>query len=636
MFLALPPVFLALALVFLTLPHVVCAEPFTFGLKHQEPKADQKLLESFQSQEKAIFRTKLPVKVHDVEEKHVWAAQRWVDALTTPAASEAEFMAELWIVGQQISALMRENRIFVYEKGSYPGASFIFENSIDEKLYAQCHEHPEPENCAKVLKEKALKITNLFWASFKEEAEADFRKNNLDEKRVTQQQIKGHILKSFRNQESPVWLAIKDYVNEKKSLNIRLVEKTSTFSEEVAVFSPPFAFENIVHPRQSPTDIQVKKSIHDTQVLLKQEGPQSNQRNPVPAERKDWLYVTSKAKPADLARAASRYSVQSVRSLGCSFYKAASLASGQVLARLLQNGSTDLAQISEQTASSLSTWCYAQFALAKEIIECKKTLMPHLAQLTQYYWQEIKLDLESDSVALTSESIDAYFSKLKSDNAIENSSHPLGKINLALSDALARLEPAWGYRCTAVEDEVFGDYRYVAASDEAKEMAKVLLDHLKGNEHMSPPGYCAQRMRIAYQGVGVLKSSPGWNSAYMYAKGFEKENTNHNYLAEGFEMKKMDFNDPLLAPDYADIVYGGPGHGHIEKKIPVADLLSRGIKTVIGAHGKEIDLTTLTHVYVSDYIDAYPRNHPKSRLAREGTLDNNRPVRGIYVIMRKS
>lgn len=597
------------------------------------------LQRSFLSQEKVVFDITMAVSSHDPEEDHVWAAKRWVEALTSPAASEEDFISTLWVNGQQIAALQRQNNIYLRTKGSPRSASLVLEKEIERQLEKYCLRQEVPKECLATLKEKALRLSEIFWGDFKKAASEDFKKNKLNQNKIEFHQIRGHIRDAFRDTQSPAWAAINDYVEAlKTSDSSPQVPAASRVPIPMAVPIVP-AQAQIPHVNLYPTGGHKKEGIRSGLEKAKKRLGQKLGLIPeiedVEEERKPWNYVDSKSQGYDLSRATSRYSEQLIRSLSCGHFEEASLLNGQIIARLLRNGGADVAQLSSMTSRQLESWCYSQFSRGAQIIECKNSLQGPIAELNRYYWQEIKSSLEKDKNSLSSADVDAYFVKLKSTNAAKNPSHPLGKIHAQISDTLARIKGDWDYTCIGDKDEALGDYRSIKAIEEAKKTADRLLSSLAKNSLRSPNGYCARSVKTAMQAAGIFRNYPGWGNATSMAKGFEYENLKHIHLKEGYELRRMDSIDPLEAPPYAFIVYGN-GDGHVEQKIPTADLLQKGIKTMYAYGRKQINVADQEFAYVSDYIDSAPRNNPKSRTARGDGSNNGRPVLGVYVIMRKS
>jgi len=597
------------------------------------------LQRSFLSQEKTVFDISMSVHSYDPEEDHVWAAKRWVEALTTPAASEAEFISTLWVNGQQIAALQRQNNIYLRKKSSPKSASLVLEKEIERQLERYCLRQSVPKECLATLKEKALRLSEIFWGDFKKAASEDFKKNKLNQNKIEFHQIRGHIRDAFRDPQSPTWLAINDYVEALKAsdtpkagpppkdvpipMAIPIVPNDSTPSV-------PGSYLDSAHKKAG-----IRTGLANARKRLAQKLGLAPTIEDVEEERKPWNYVDSNSKGYDLSRATSRYSEQVIRSLSCGHFEDASLLNGQIIARLLRKGGSDVAQLSSSTSRQLESWCYSQFSKAAQILECKNSLQPQIAELNRYYWQEIKSTLEKNQTSISSADIDAYFAKLRSTNAVKNPSHPLGKIHAQISDTLARIKGDWDYNCVGDKDEALGDYRSIKAIDEARTTADRLLSSLSKSPLRSPNGYCARSVKTAMQAAGIFRNYPGWGNATSMAKGFEYENLKHIHLKEGYELRRLDSIDPLEAPPYAFIVYGN-GDGHVEQKIPTTDLLQKGIKTMYAYGRKQLNVADQEFAYVSDYIDSAPRNNPKSRTARGDGSNNGRPVLGVYVIMRKS
>lgn len=591
----------------------------------------------FLDQEKIVFNSEMPVQSFDVEVEHVWAAKRWVDALTLPVQSEEDFISLMWISGQQIAALERQNKIYLQSKASPKWASYVFEKEFESRFKEYCSGKADPQSCLATLKEKAIRLTEVFWTEFKKQTEDDFTKNGLDKKRISFRQIRGHIREAYRNPESNAWKAMNEYTEALKSAGINLVDGV-----KVDTHSRPKAIPLVPNGHPSPLTLVVddnngleKDVVNLINGLATRLGFQP-QIQIIPEERKPWNYVDSKSQNYDLLRASSRYSDQVVRSLGCSYFEESSLLNGQIIARLLRQGSMDLAQLTEKTNRSIESWCYSQYTNAEKIISCKEKLGPLFAELNKYYWQEIKQTLEDKKKNLSSEDIDNFFQQLRSSKAAYDSNHRLGQIHMEINATLKNLEGDWGYQCRSVKDEALGDYRVIKATAEQKAVTDNLLKHLIAHPLRSPPGYCARSVKTAMRAAGIFRTYPSWRRAKQLADGFEDENLNHIHLDEGYELIRLDTLNPGEAPAYSVIVYGGGGDGHVEMKVPTEDLLANGIDKMMGYGQRKINVKDRNFAYVSDYIDSAPRNSPKSRIARGDGSDNGRPVLGIYVIMRKS
>lgn len=612
------------------------------GITHANPPFMIPLTDSqksFMGFEKNVFDMELSVRSFDPEEDHVWAAKRWVEALTSPVSSEEEFLATLWVNGQQIAALERQNRIFVRSKGSTRNASLVIEKEVEKHLVKYCSMQENSKECLVTLKEKALKLSDIFWGDFKKAASEDFKKNKLNQNKISFHQIRGQIREAFRNPQSDAWVAMNDYMAALKASNITATEtgKNSILMPRAIPIIPPDSGHTGVDVGLG--QIEKKAGIHANLAAAKKRLVQKLGIIPkieeVEEERKPWNYVDSKSTGYDLSRATSRYAQQVVRALACEHFEEASLLNGQIIARVLRAGSSDVAQITSATAAELESWCYSQFSRAAQIIECKNKLSPHFAELNRYYWQGVESAISKNKSSATSTDVDAYFSNLKNSQAIKDPEHPLGKIHANITGALQQIKGDWAYNCLSEKDEALGDYRSIKAIAEAKAISDHLLNVLKKNPLRSPPAMCAKAVKTGMHAAGLLKSYPGWPNATSLANAFEKENSSHIHLKEGYELKRIETINPLEAPPYSIIVYGN-GNGHVEQKIPSSDLVSKGIDTMYAYGKKLLQVKDQEFAYVSDYIDAYPRNHPKSRTSRGDGSNNGRPVLGIYVIMRKS
>ncbi len=383
------------------------------------------LQRTFLSQEKLVFDIPMAVRSFDPEEEHVWAAKRWVEALTTPASSEEEFISTLWVNGQQIAALQRQNNIYLRTKGSPRGASFVLEKEIERQLEKYCLRQEIPKQCLSTLKEKALRVSEIFWGDFKKAASDDFKKNKLNQNKIEFHQIRGHIRDAFRDPQSATWTAINDYVEALKasdpagaiptSKDVPIPMAVPIVPKKAALVPNPSLYLGDSHKKTG-----IKASLEAAKKRLGQKLGLVPEIKDVQEERKPWYYVDSKSQGYDLSRATSRYSEQIIRSLSCGHFEEASLLNGQIIARLLRNGSMDVAQLTSMTSRHLESWCYSQFSKASQILECKNSLQPHIAELNRYYWQEIKVSLERGKANISSADVDAYFAKLRSTNSANN------------------------------------------------------------------------------------------------------------------------------------------------------------------------------------------------------------------------
>ncbi|MEZ4813771.1 MAG: hypothetical protein R3A80_01000 [Bdellovibrionota bacterium] len=586
------------------------------------------------SQEKIVFDFEPGIRSFDPEEAHVWAAKKWVEAITSPAESEEAFISLIWVNGQQIAALQRQNKIYVTNKGSPKYASMVFEKEIEKELKKYCQQKEDADTCLATLKEKALKLTEIFWGDYKKKAAEDFKRNGLNENRIGFDQIRGHIREAFQDRLSDAWISINDYVTALKGSSLSPIDPDLHKSGPVRLtpFILPPKEQNVGGVNLNHKRKGLRAFLDETKEALGLK-PKIEE---VPEERKAWNYVSSESSSYDLYRASSRYTDQVVRSLGCAYFEESSLLNGQIISRLLRKGSMDVAQLTDMTNDSIESWCYQQFSQAEQILECKKSISPLFAELNKYYWQSIKAELGKDGKKLSSYDVDVFFENLRKTKAIQNPDHPLGKIHADITSQMEKLKGRWGYRCLSKKGEALGDYRFVKAADEARAVTDSLLKgSLLKYPLRSPPAMCARAVKGAMQAAGIFRTYPGWGNATSMANGFEYENRKHIHLNEGYELKKIETMNPEEAPAYAIIVYGN-GNGHVEQKIPTSELAARGIKQMLAYGNKRIDVEDREFAYVSDYIDSAPRNSPKSRLARGDGGNNGRPVLGIYVIMRKS
>jgi hypothetical protein len=152
-----------------------------------------------------------------------------------------------------------------------------------------------------------------------------------------------------------------------------------------------------------------------------------------------------------------------------------------------------------------------------------------------------------------------------------------------------------------------------------------------------PQQKCLRGVKWGLSLGGIFKRYPAWDSATKMVTILKNEKKLKRFVKEDYkfiQLKKV--KDVSSAPPYSIIVYGGRGNGHIEIKVPASHLIKHGFTYAIqSVNGKEkkVALKDLNYVYISDYIDAYPRNHPNSRIANNKP-DNKRPLKAVFELRK--
>ena len=137
--------------------------------------------------------------------------------------------------------------------------------------------------------------------------------------------------------------------------------------------------------------------------------------------------------------------------------------------------------------------------------------------------------------------------------------------------------------------------------------------------------------------AGVLSRYPAWKIAGAMDKVFQNNSQIKRFVKEGYQFVQLkNIKKVEEAPAYSILIYEGAPYGHIEMKVPAKYLAQKGFTHALkSVNGKEssIALSNLDHVYLSDYIDAFPRNHPQSRTANTKP-DNKRPLKAVFQLQR--
>ena len=159
---------------------------------------------------------------------------------------------------------------------------------------------------------------------------------------------------------------------------------------------------------------------------------------------------------------------------------------------------------------------------------------------------------------------------------------------------------------------------------------------------VGPGKRCLGGLKLGWRDSGVTKFysyDDDWASAQGMGDTWDKENVAHGVLSPKYHMEKLNHKSIAAAPDFSYIVYGGGENGHIEQKVPVwfFKLHYPNVKKVWAKKDLkevQIDIDRLDYVYISDYVDAFPRSDYNSRIAN-GTKDNGRWVKSIYVLRER-
>lgn len=152
-----------------------------------------------------------------------------------------------------------------------------------------------------------------------------------------------------------------------------------------------------------------------------------------------------------------------------------------------------------------------------------------------------------------------------------------------------------------------------------------------------PRQQCLRGVKKGLLSGGVFRRYPAWSSASKMVSILENNSKIQKFVKSDYRFLQLPYiKDVGSAPAYSILVYGGAAHGHIEIKVPAAHLLKKGFTYAMKSNdGKEvkISLAELNYVYISDYIDAFPRNHSSSRISNNKP-DNQRPLVAVYELVK--
>lgn len=153
----------------------------------------------------------------------------------------------------------------------------------------------------------------------------------------------------------------------------------------------------------------------------------------------------------------------------------------------------------------------------------------------------------------------------------------------------------------------------------------------------SPQQRCLRGVKRGMYSAGLLKRYPAWKFAGSMDKILKNNKQIKRFVNEGYEFVHLkNIKKVKDAPAYSLLIYEGAPYGHIELKVPADYLTSKGITHAMSSLGKEktaVPLHQIEYAYVSDYIDAFPRNHRFSRVANNRP-DNKRPLKAVFQLQK--
>lgn len=154
----------------------------------------------------------------------------------------------------------------------------------------------------------------------------------------------------------------------------------------------------------------------------------------------------------------------------------------------------------------------------------------------------------------------------------------------------------------------------------------------------APQQQCLRGVKRGLYSAGLLKRYPAWRFARAMDKILKSKKQTKRFVKEEYHFVHLkNVKKVKDAPAYSLLIYEGAPYGHIELKVP-ADYLSRkGLTHALSSLGTQkalVSLDKVNFVYVSDYIDAFPRNHRLSRVANN-RVDNQRPLKAVFQLQKR-
>ena len=153
----------------------------------------------------------------------------------------------------------------------------------------------------------------------------------------------------------------------------------------------------------------------------------------------------------------------------------------------------------------------------------------------------------------------------------------------------------------------------------------------------SPRQRCLRGVKKGFYSAGILKKYPAWKIASQMDKILKNPKQIKRFLKNEYKFVHLDKVKTVKdAPAYSLLVYEGAPYGHIEFKVPADYLESKGFTHALRSNAgtkSAVALEQIQYVYVSDYIDAFPRNHPSSRVANK-FAQNKRPLKAVFQLQK--
>lgn len=155
----------------------------------------------------------------------------------------------------------------------------------------------------------------------------------------------------------------------------------------------------------------------------------------------------------------------------------------------------------------------------------------------------------------------------------------------------------------------------------------------------SPQQRCLRGVKRGLYSAGLLKRYPDWKYAGTMDKILKNRKQIKRFVKDEYQFVHLkNIKSVEDAPAYSLLVYEGAPYGHIELKVPSDYLKRKGLTHAVSSLGDKkyaLPVHQVDFVYVSDYIDAFPRNHRFSRVANNRP-NNMRPLKAVFQLQKNN